>query len=769
MNSCTMQFDFSKRREMNMKRSKRMFVAVLTLCLALSMALASVTVNAATKKPKKIYLKTTASTVDIKGKVRVTVKSVSPKNASKAVKYKSSNKKVATVSSSGYVTGKKKGTVKITVTSKKNKKAKKTIKIKVKDLKASSVTLSKTSALLTKDMKTTLKATVKGSAGFYNQGVTWKSSNASVASVDSKGNVTAKAAGTAKITATEKGGSKTATCTVTVKSTSTTATVNTENKSVTIEAVVMNPTAKSMHYVVSSKGNQAGSATMVTNVSTTEFEKAMSEVSATAWNTKSKVGSDEKRAVGEKIYDLAKAGIGNSKYSVVNVTVTNDGTTKAMNETLNGASVGENLRMIYANVANDANAQFGCITCNTSCYSGMVANELETTKNPFTPKDLPSAGTVVKITYTVNQNNYISPSELSSNSTDYVIIDSRAQADYTVAHVANSVSADVSGAIKGTDPDTAKANVKKVVDDKGTSVKYAIICYSGNKYANFTASYLRELGVDNDNIYILGGKDGGQSANGGMNAWLAFGGDIAPYHYEQPIDVFNALKDSNHVIIDMRKSDAYKAKHIAGAVSVDGDSDTAKDDVAKVVEKYGKDKSYDVICYSGNKYAKRGTAYLISAGVAPGNIYTLSDNSTTSSENGGMKAWSSSAYSLAYSVAEHTSSKEFYFQNSIDPLQLKTDFDGDKVYTVLDVRPADKYNAGHIEGAINTPYTDEETLVETVKNNPNGLYVLACVSGNSMADAARNALVKNGVSEDRIICLQGGMNAWIDAGYPTVQ
>ena len=54
-----------------MKRSKRMFVAVLTLCLALSMALASVTVNAATKKPKKIYLKTTASTVDINGKVRI--------------------------------------------------------------------------------------------------------------------------------------------------------------------------------------------------------------------------------------------------------------------------------------------------------------------------------------------------------------------------------------------------------------------------------------------------------------------------------------------------------------------------------------------------------------------------------------------------------------------------------------------------------------------------------------------------------------------------
>lgn len=45
-----------------MKRSKKMF----TVMLALSMAMASVTANAATKKPKKIYLKATSTTVDIK-------------------------------------------------------------------------------------------------------------------------------------------------------------------------------------------------------------------------------------------------------------------------------------------------------------------------------------------------------------------------------------------------------------------------------------------------------------------------------------------------------------------------------------------------------------------------------------------------------------------------------------------------------------------------------------------------------------------------------
>ena len=51
--------------------------------------------------------------------------------------------------------------------------------------------------------KLTLKAAVTGS-GKYSKSVTWKSNKAKVASVTSKGKVTAKKAGTAKITATSK-------------------------------------------------------------------------------------------------------------------------------------------------------------------------------------------------------------------------------------------------------------------------------------------------------------------------------------------------------------------------------------------------------------------------------------------------------------------------------------------------------------------------------------------------------------------------------------
>lgn len=198
----------------NQLRSREWIRTIMLLILVV--LLASTPVSAKSKKPKKIYLTATSTTVDIGGKIKVSVKKVSPKRASKSVKWKSSNKKVATVNKSGYVTGRKKGTVTITATSTKNRKVHKKIRIKVSDLKATSVKVNRSAFQLAVQERTALKATVKGKTGFYNQGVTWKSSDNTVASVDSKGNVTGNGSGEATITATEKGGTKKAICKITV-------------------------------------------------------------------------------------------------------------------------------------------------------------------------------------------------------------------------------------------------------------------------------------------------------------------------------------------------------------------------------------------------------------------------------------------------------------------------------------------------------------------------------------------------------------------------
>lgn len=144
----------------------------------------------------------------------------------KAVKWKSSNKKMATVSSKGLVTVKNKSVyvdqdVIITCTNKKSKKsATCTIHIVAVEGFAfvESVSLNKTSLTLTEGDEATLEAILSPDEA-TNREVTWTSSKPTVATVDQNGKVTALKAGKATIKVKalgSKDAKKTANCKVTV-------------------------------------------------------------------------------------------------------------------------------------------------------------------------------------------------------------------------------------------------------------------------------------------------------------------------------------------------------------------------------------------------------------------------------------------------------------------------------------------------------------------------------------------------------------------------
>ncbi len=186
----------------------------------------------------------------------------------KEFSYKSSNTKVATVSSKGVVTAKKKGTATITVTSGVNKKVTAKFKVTVKTpdvidtdyspkgkakivLQETKVTLAPEKSfagwysedgpyfaitefspndglgkyetpakimIANKKKYGTAQIKIKSMTGLKSTAVTYKSSNTKVAAVDSMGKVTPKRAGTAVITVTSKANKKvTATYKVTVK------------------------------------------------------------------------------------------------------------------------------------------------------------------------------------------------------------------------------------------------------------------------------------------------------------------------------------------------------------------------------------------------------------------------------------------------------------------------------------------------------------------------------------------------------------------------
>lgn len=183
--------------------------AVITVTLA-SEKTAKVTVTVKmirttklTKVPKTLSLTT--------GKKYTLKPVVTPSNSQEKVTYKSSNTKIATVSSTGVITAKKVGKVTITVQSGKQKA---TVTLTVKKapaLKAiKNVPPKKT---ITKSKTYTLKPQLYPSGAIAK--ITYTTSNKSIATVDSKGKITAKKKGTAVITV--KAGKFTAKCKVTVK------------------------------------------------------------------------------------------------------------------------------------------------------------------------------------------------------------------------------------------------------------------------------------------------------------------------------------------------------------------------------------------------------------------------------------------------------------------------------------------------------------------------------------------------------------------------
>ena len=143
---------------------------------------------------------------------------INPDNATnKNVTWSTSDASVATVAD-GKITAIKAGNATITVTTEDGgKTATCAVKVTAKVYPVTGVSLDKTTCELTVGGDVTLTATINP-ANATNKNVTWKTSDATVATVVN-GKVTALKAGTATITVTTEDGGKTATCVVTVKAT----------------------------------------------------------------------------------------------------------------------------------------------------------------------------------------------------------------------------------------------------------------------------------------------------------------------------------------------------------------------------------------------------------------------------------------------------------------------------------------------------------------------------------------------------------------------
>jgi uncharacterized protein YjdB len=171
----------------------------------------SVTVTVQTS-PKGISMKDSLA-LDLSTKVSDTLQATitpSTANVNKEITWKSDNTGIATVDGNGKVTAVGNGTTKITATTANGKSASCTVTVTTA---ITSISVSPTSKTLKTGETVQLTATKNPSTA--TEGITWTTSNSSVATV-SNGLVTAKGSGTATITVKSSTGGKSATCTITV-------------------------------------------------------------------------------------------------------------------------------------------------------------------------------------------------------------------------------------------------------------------------------------------------------------------------------------------------------------------------------------------------------------------------------------------------------------------------------------------------------------------------------------------------------------------------
>ena len=85
---------------------------------------------------------------------------------------------------------------------------------------------------------------------------------------------------------------------------------------------------------------------------------------------------------------------------------------------------------------------------------------------------------------------------------------------------------------------------------------------------------------------------------------------------------------------------------------------------------------------------------------------------------------------------------------------------------ILDVRTPEEFAQGHLEGAVNINFFDENFIQKVSELNKSKALLIHCAAGGRSAKAM-NALKGKGFS--KMYNMLGGYSAWLSAGYPVVK
>ena len=109
--------------------------------------------------------------------------------------------------------------------------------------------------------------------------------------------------------------------------------------------------------------------------------------------------------------------------------------------------------------------------------------------------------------------------------------------------------------------------------------------------------------------------------------------------------------------------------------------------------------------------------------------------------------------------SSETENKSIITQNAYEQItqdEAKSIMDGDKPYTLLDVRTKEEFDSEHIKGAILIPDYEINTRAEDILTDKNALILVYCRTGRRSKNAANN-LATLGYTNVKEF---GGINDW---------
>jgi glyoxylase-like metal-dependent hydrolase (beta-lactamase superfamily II)/rhodanese-related sulfurtransferase len=188
------------------------------------------------------------------------------------------------------------------------------------------------------------------------------------------------------------------------------------------------------------------------------------------------------------------------------------------------------------------------------------------------------------------------------------------------------------------------------------------------------------------------------------------------------------------LLVDARTNDQFDEAHIPGAISASAYDTGFGTKVAQIVPP---DVEVIVVAASDG-YELEAAELLASVGLRVRGFLA-----------GGMTAWRSEGRQVSRI-------------EQIDPDDLAARLDAGESVTVLDVRNAREFAAGHIPGSLHIPYGE---LTDRLEEVPNGSPIAAVCSGGKRSGLAASILQREGY-EQVIHVGRGGVGTWQRAGHP---